>query len=131
MVSLIERGRVDDVSMRTLRRVLAVFEADVVLLVRWRGGDVDRLIDRRHAGLGEGVTHLLAENGWEVFPEVTFSEFGERGSIDIIAWHPASRTLLVIELKSELTSVEETLRRHDVKVRLAPQVVLDRLHGGL
>jgi hypothetical protein len=117
--------------MRTLRRVLAVFEADVVLLVRWRGGDVDRLIDRRHAGLGEGVTHLLAENGWEVFPEVTFSEFGERGSIDIIAWHPASRTLLVIELKSELTSVEETLRRHDVKVRLAPQVVLDRLHGGL
>ena len=52
--------------------------------------------------------------------------YGERGSIDILAWHVASRTLLVIELKSELTSIEETLRRHDVKVRLAGGIALER-----
>jgi hypothetical protein len=34
--------------------------------------------------------------------------------------------LLVIELKSELTSVEETLRRLDVKVRLATRVAGER-----
>jgi hypothetical protein len=50
--------------------------------------------------LDEAVTRLLADDGWEAVPEVTYSIFGERGSIDL-AWHPASRTLLVIELKSE------------------------------
>ena len=34
--------------------------------------------------------------------------------------------LLVIEVKTELTSVEETLRRHDAKVRLAAGVVEER-----
>ena len=126
MVSLVERGRLDEVSLPTTRRILRSLEADIVLVVRWRGGDVDRLLDRAHAGLGERVTHLSTENGWEVMPEVTFSEFGERGSIDILAWHPASRVLLVIELKSELTSIEETLRRHDVKVRLAPKIAQER-----
>jgi hypothetical protein len=52
--------------------------------------------------------------------------FGERGSIDLLAWHESSRTLLVIELKTELTSVEETLRRHDSKVRLAPGIARER-----
>jgi hypothetical protein len=40
---------------------------------------------------------------------VTFSIYGERGSIDLLAWHSETRTLLVVELKSELTSIEETL----------------------
>jgi hypothetical protein len=68
------------------------------------------------------MTCLLDENRWEVLPEVTYSIYGERGSIDILAWHAETRTLLVIELKSELTSIEETLRRHDAKVRLAPRI---------
>lgn len=57
---------------------------------------------------------------------MSFAVFGERGSIDIVAWHAATRTLLVIEVKTELVSVEETLRRHDVKVRLAAAVVHER-----
>ena len=52
--------------------------------------------------------------------------YGERGSIDLLAWHEASRTLLVIEFKTELTSIEETLRRHDSKVRLAPGIARER-----
>jgi hypothetical protein len=44
----------------------------------------------------------------------------------LLAWHARTRTLLVIELKSELTSVEETLRRHDVKMRLASRIALER-----
>ena len=51
--------------------------------------------------------------------------YGERGSIDLVAWHAASATLLVIEVKTALTS-KETLRRHDVKVRPAAGVVAER-----
>ncbi|MBF8290766.1 MAG: hypothetical protein HW391_1734, partial [Chloroflexi bacterium] len=45
---------------------------------------------------------------------------------DLVGWHPASSTLLVVEVKSELVSIEETLRRHDVKARLGPRIVAER-----
>lgn len=63
---------------------------------------------------------------WTSKPEASFSSFGERGSIDALAWNPGTRTLLVIEVKTELTSIEETLRRHDVKTRLAPSIARER-----
>jgi transcriptional regulator with XRE-family HTH domain len=126
VVSLIERGHLDRVSMPALRDVLRAVDAELVLIVRWRGGELDRLLDEQHAWLGGRVTDIMTLNGWTVVPEVTYSIFGERGSIDLVAWHAASRTLLVIELKSELTSIEETLRRHDAKVRLAAGIVGER-----
>jgi transcriptional regulator with XRE-family HTH domain len=126
LVSRIERGRVEAISIGRLRRVLAVFDAELVLYVRWRGGDVDRLLDRAHASLGERMSVVLKELGWEVVAEVSYAEFGERGSIDLLAWHAATSTLLVIELKTELTSIEETLRRHDAKTRLARKIAADR-----
>jgi Holliday junction resolvase-like predicted endonuclease len=84
-------------------------------------------VDRRHARLGERVVEWLARFGWEVLPEVSYSEFGERGSIDLLAWHPRTRTLLVVELKTELTSIEATIRNHDAKARLAATVARRRL----
>jgi hypothetical protein len=67
------------------------------------------------------VIRLLAK-AWQVKAEVSYSEFGERGSIDVLAWHTAARSLLVVEVKTELISIEETLRKHDEKSRLAPKV---------
>jgi Holliday junction resolvase-like predicted endonuclease len=52
--------------------------------------------------------------------------YGERGSIDLLAWHEATRTLLVVEVKTEVASIEATLRKHDEKVRLARRVAADR-----
>lgn len=126
LVSYVERGRLDRLPLWRLRRIFAVFDADVVIVVRWRGGDLDRLVDAAHAQLGELMTRRLREDGWEVHPEVSFSEFGERGSIDLLAWHSSSRTLLVVELKTEIASVEETLRVHDMKCRLAPKIARQR-----
>ena len=126
VVSLVERGQLDRVSLPVIRRVLKAVDAELVLYVRWRGGDLDRVVDERHAWLGGRVADVLTANGWTVVPEVTYSIYGERGSIDLVAWHAASRTLLVIELKSELTSIEETLRRHDTKLRLAAAIVRER-----
>ena len=48
---------------------------------------------------------------WVAVPEVTFSIYGERGAIDILAWHEPTRSLLVIELKTELVDIQETSGR--------------------
>ena len=125
-VSLVERGHLDRLPIRRVRRLFAVFDAEVVLVVRWRGGEIDRLLDKAHAALGSVVTSHLTALGWELQPEVSYSVYGERGSIDLLGWHARSRALLVIELKTEITSVEETLRRHDAKVRLAPAIAVSR-----
>lgn len=126
-ISLFERGRLEGMPIRTVRRILGGVDAELVLVVRWRGGDLDRLLDAAHARLGDDLVRLLEADGWIVAPEVSFSIFGERGSIDLLAWHEQTRTLLVIERKTEIASVEETFRRHDVKVRLARDIARDRL----
>jgi transcriptional regulator with XRE-family HTH domain len=126
LISKVEAGRLETVSTRTLRRIFAAVDADVVTLVTWRAGELDRLLDEGHAAIVGRICTLLRRRGWEVLSEVTFAVYGERGSIDVLAWHAASRTLLVIEVKTEITSAEETLRRHDVKVRLAPKIGLER-----
>ena len=126
MVSLIERGHLDRVSIRTLVRLLAALEADLNLVVRWRGGDIDRLLDEGHASLVARAAATLERAGWAVLPEVTFAIYADRGSMDLLGWHATSATLLVVEVKTELTSIEETLRTHDMKVRVARRVALER-----
>jgi hypothetical protein len=71
---------------------------------------------RRFAGLG----------GWLAVPEATFSLWGERGAIDILAWHATTRTVLVVELKTELIDVQEHLGTLDRKLRLARKVAEER-----
>ncbi len=121
-----ENGRLEQMSIRSVRVVLEALEAGAWLDVRWRGGVVDRLLDEGHASLAGAVAGILVGAGWEVNPEVSYSVFGERGSIDLLAWHARSRTLLVVEVKTELVSVEATLRKHDEKVRLGPRVAAER-----
>jgi transcriptional regulator with XRE-family HTH domain len=125
-VSLIERGHLDRLSQKTIRAVFAVVEARFEGSVSWRGGAIDRLLDERHSLLVGAVAERLRAAGWLVEVEVTFSVYGERGSIDLLAFHPASGVLLVVEVKTELTSVEETIRRHDVKERLARGIASER-----
>jgi transcriptional regulator with XRE-family HTH domain len=127
LVSRIERGRLGRTPVAKVRDVAAALDAEVRLTIHWRGGDLDRLIDEGHAHLVGRTVDVLKAAGWEVRTEVSFSIYGERGSIDVLAWHVASRTLLVGEVKSDLTSVEETIRRHDVKARLAARIGAEQL----
>ncbi len=71
------------------------------------------------------LTALLASQGWVVKPEYTFSVFGERGSIDILGWHPISRALLVIEVKTDLPDLHDLLSTIDRKGRLARSLARD------
>jgi transcriptional regulator with XRE-family HTH domain len=126
MVSLIERGHLGRVSLPVLRRVIAALDASLVLEVRWRAGALERLLDEDHAALVAVVVQLLGSCGWDARVEVTYSEYGERGSYDILAWHAPARILLVIEVKTHLPSAEATLRKLDEKTRLAAKVALER-----
>jgi hypothetical protein len=72
--------------------------------------------------MGQGVTRDLVRAGWRVHPEVSFNWYGERGAIDLVAWFPATRTLLLIELKTELVDIGLLLATHDRRVRLAAEI---------
>jgi transcriptional regulator with XRE-family HTH domain len=126
-VSQLERGHVDRVTLVDLRRVLGALDARGVLEVWWRGGEVDRLLDEDHAAMAGQIVAMLSAFGWSTAVEVTYARYGERGSIDVLAFRPDSGSLLVVELKTELTSLEETLRRLDQKVRLGPLIAVERL----
>jgi hypothetical protein len=69
---------------------------------------------------------MLGIRGWIATPEVTFQVAGERGSIDILAWHPGPRTLLVIEVKSVVPDIQATVGGLDRKARLAPTIARER-----
>ena len=121
--SEIERGHIETIALGRLRRVAAVLEVRLVLEPRWRGAGLERALSSRHAAMTEAVSRLLVEAGWEVRPEVSFNHFGERGVVDLIAWHPASRTLLLVELKTEIVDVNDLLAVTDRRRRLAALIV--------
>ena len=60
---------------------------------------------------------------WQVVVEYTFNHYGDRGSVDVLAWHAGARILLLIEVKSELDGLESVLRSMDVKLRVVPPLV--------
>ena len=128
LVSRLEHGRFDNVSIETLRRVLAVLDIRLDLVPRWHGGDLDRLLNARHSALHEEVARWLADRypDWVVAPEVSFSIYGERGVVDMLAWHPARRAVLVVELKTDIVDVNELLGTHDRKRRLAKPIAKER-----
>lgn len=125
-VSAIECGDWDTMTIDGLRRAFDAVGARFVCLVRYRGGDLDRLLDERHAATSIAVAALLRRRGWIVLGEVSFNSYGDRGSVDLLAWHAATRTLLVVEVKTDIASAEEMLRRLDVKARLGPELAKER-----
>lgn len=119
-ISRIERGHLDLLAFRSVRAVAAALDIRLDVLARWRAGDLDRLLNAGHSALHESVTRVLrAVPGWVVAPEVSFSVFGERGVIDLLAWHPGRRALLVVELKTDIADVNELLGTLGRKRRLA------------
>lgn len=122
-ISAIERGSADASSLRAIRRVFEILEARAEVVVSWRGADLDRLLDEDHREIVGQVARRLEAGGWHVELEVTYSEYGERGSIDVLALRPAQRACIVIEVKSAIASTEAIGRKLDEKARLAPRIV--------
>ena len=127
-ISRMERGHVGPQSIDSVRAVAAALDIRVDLVPRWRGGDLDRLLNRGHSALHESVARMFRDElpAWILAPEVSFAIFGERGVIDILAWHPGRRALLLIELKTDVADINELLGTLDRKRRLAAQVAAGR-----
>jgi transcriptional regulator with XRE-family HTH domain len=127
-ISRVERGHARTLTLELVRAVAAALEVRVDLTARWRGGDLDRLLNAHHSTLHETVARMFRADlpDWVLAPEVSFSVFGERGVIDILAWHPGRRALLVIELKTDIADVNELVGTFDGKRRLARAIALER-----
>jgi transcriptional regulator with XRE-family HTH domain len=126
-VSLVERGHSRSLSLDTIRKIGAALDVRVELVGWWRGGDLDRLLNRRHSLLAESVAEALgATPGWVVRQEVSFAIYRESGVVDLLMWHAETSHLIVIEIKTQLVDVNELLGTLDKKRRLAPQIVAGR-----
>lgn len=125
LISRLERGRIADLTVRRVRSIGAVLEVEMPFGPRWRGPELQRLLDADHAILVGLVVSLLRELGWTVLVEWSFNHFGERGSVDVVAWHPTFRTLLVVEVKTRIVDLQDLLSTHDRKVRIAARLLAE------
>jgi transcriptional regulator with XRE-family HTH domain len=121
-ISRIEHGHLDSLSLRALRAVARALDVRLDLAPWSRRGDLARFATADHAALVEVVVRELRTLQWDARAEVSFSEYGERGFIDVLAWHAPTGALLVIEVKTEIVDVGETLGILDRKQRLAATI---------
>jgi transcriptional regulator with XRE-family HTH domain len=126
VVARIERGHADRVTVATLDKVAAALGGRVACRLTWNGEGLDRLLDAQHAAFVETVVRTLRSLDWLVATEVSFNNFGEGGSIDILAFSPPSGVVLVIEVKSVVPDVQAMLVALDRKERLARQIAHER-----
>jgi Holliday junction resolvase-like predicted endonuclease len=123
---MLERGQIGVLPLDRVRAVGRALEVRLDVVPRWRGSDLDRLLDAAHAALVDQAVAILRKQRWEIAPEASFSIFGERGAIDVLAWHPARRMLLVVEVKSRIVDIQALLAGIDRKRRLAARVAVER-----
>ncbi|HEX7066827.1 MAG TPA: helix-turn-helix domain-containing protein [Candidatus Limnocylindria bacterium] len=126
VVSELEHGRLERHALAALVRTAHAVGASVRVDLVIPGADVFRLLDADHAALQTAWLRRLRAWGWQVEPEVTFNHFGERGSIDILAWHAATRHLVVLEVKTILVDLQELHAGLDRKVRIGRALAAER-----
>lgn len=123
IVSRFEHGEFDCSALGVIRRVAGKLGVVLEIAPKSRGGEFERVINARHAIFGEAVAAWVARRpGWIVAAEVSFSIYGERGIVDLLAWHEATGSLVVIELKTAIVDVDELIGTLDRKRRLAPRI---------
>ena len=125
-VSRIERGRLSGMAVGMVLRTAAALDVRVEWNAWWRGGELERMLNAGHAAMHEAVARDLATAGWSMAPESTFSIYGERGVIDVLAFHEPTRSLLVVELKTQIVDVQGLIGSMDRYRRLAPIVARER-----
>lgn len=115
----LEHGRLEPHALGALVRTAGALGGVIRITLSLPGGDLERLLDADHAALCAGLSTLLVRHGWEVEAEATFNHYGERGSLDVLAWHPETSLLLVVEVKTILVDLQDLLAGIDRKVRVA------------
>jgi transcriptional regulator with XRE-family HTH domain len=124
LVSRLERGQADGVTLGALRRVAEALGSWLAVDVRLQGEQLDRLMDGDHAALEEHATADLRTKHWRVEAEVSFNRYGDRGRIDLLGFHEATGTLIVVEAKTRVNDIQDLLGRLDLKVQLGAEAAL-------
>lgn len=119
LVGRVESGAGGRYPLDTVRAIAGALGARLDTRLRYHGAELDRILNAAHAQLHASVVERFDTlDGWVWLPEVTFAHYGERGVIDILAWHRATRSLLIIELKTELVDPQELVAVMHRRVRL-------------
>jgi hypothetical protein len=126
MIWRLEVGRGDELTLRQLDGIVRALSARLDLHLSWNGEALDGLLDADHASLVDIVATELRSLGWEMVVEATFNIRGERGSIDVLGFHPPTGTVLAIEVKSVVPDVQATLLVLDRKTRLVREIARQR-----
>jgi transcriptional regulator with XRE-family HTH domain len=123
-VSRRERGALESCPLPELERWATALGAHLALDMRVDGERA--LTDAAHAEMQNWLAGLLRGAGWIVEPEVSFNHYGDRGRVDLLAFHPRQRILVVVEIKTRLLEAQEVIGKLDVKRRVAPAIARQR-----
>ena len=121
-VSQVERGVATSLNVDDADRLCTALGATLVLNVespRLLAGPRTR--DAAHAACVGHVQRRLRSQGWHVRREVAIGTSQRPGWIDVLAWHPATGLLLVIEVKTELLDIGAVERQLHWYEREAPR----------
>ena len=111
VVDRIELGQSGRVALEDLENLARALDGQLGLDFRWRGEQLDRLIDERHTAIVDRAVAIYRDARWDVAVEATFSIFGERGSIDVFAHHPVADVVAVNEIKASIGEAGNTVHR--------------------
>lgn len=123
MVAFVERGSVN-VTVDMAGRLLQ--EAGVRVDLRCQVPFGGRQVDAAHAACAAYAQRRLEGEGWQTAREVEVGEGLTRGWIDLLAWHAVSRTLVAVEIKTELIDLGAVERQLGWYARAAPVAALRR-----
>jgi transcriptional regulator with XRE-family HTH domain len=115
-----ERGVIRSVD--TLERHAAELDLRLDIRLSGRAGELVRLADEEHAAIVELLAGWLRDEGFVVELEASFSEWGERGRIDLLACDTRSRLLVIVEVKTLLLDLQQLLGSANVREQLASKI---------
>lgn len=119
MVSEIERALVPDLPIATATRLLGALDVRIEMRLLAPMSAAPPVRDRAHARCVGYVARRLDEAGWLVATEVEVGDARWRGFIDVLAFHPVQRVLLVIEVKVDVDDIGAVDRQLGVYERFA------------
>jgi hypothetical protein len=119
-----ETGGLEGCSVADVERWATALGAHLAIELRVDGERPQA--DAQHAKIQNWLVGILRTCGWLAEPEIRFNVYGDRGRIDVLAYHPLQQVLLVVEIKTLLTDAQEVLGRLDVKRRVGPIVAKER-----
>ena len=118
MVALVEGGSANP-TLEVMSRLVDALGIRLELVERGPVAIVARVHDEGHARMSAYVERRLTRLGWLVAREVRIEDGRYLGWIDLLAYHPATRTLLVIEIKTRLADIGGLERTVDWYGRVA------------